>query len=950
MPFNLLSPGQQNDLLSQSSQAEQAIAAYQVREGIPSTVDTPGWMRPPPPGTRGLNLAPAPPPPNPNLEPPRPEVLRSNQSQAFQEIVRATRRRNYSDFKETLSQASPSQLRLMERYAQESRTPDFIRDRVSREIQARGLAPQSFQESARPNPTPPQTPPRSTSARRPPTSSDNFPALRTPATSGLRAPVAATAPPRPALPSHWNLFQPLGSPPPPPAVRNVPQAIGTPPTSLPAAAAAGRLAYGAAGGVADFGIRLASGQDVGQAAYGAAGGLAGGLAGQGLGQAIGAGLGFALGGPPGAAIGGVIGGFAGSFAGASVGSGIADRYYPGNNAPLPGASLIGQVQAVPLPRPLAGPGSGGAPLWVPGPVTPFQLRPYADPVRIGNLPDPSNPVSGTGPYELYFEFLTGGEAQRQDPFPIPSFGTYYGPISISQSYDQVRSQWRVSITCFGSLFDGPRPNPITVVSEFTGWPEHPPRNFNARNVLVQNSQPTPFRPGNPWPATPENAPRTHPANDPNQQYFPNPIPQDQPSPATRPAGEPDPGNLGGNEPESQPQRSPDGAQQSTPSDRAHPTGARSVNLSSLPTLSSLAVPLFLAAAPGALPALVRSRTRVTGQRPQPGTQPRGTGTPDPPPPPSTPSEPCRGSRCGQRQLERIEAANDRLDNLERLLLGGGEAASTAAILRKLEQIDQKLGPQIPNGGIGNFIKRLWDNLGIAKILNVLTFITTLHNAKMLSQDVFETLFIAFDQALGLARLDDFLKNSEGEKISTSEWVGNQIEEFFKNLLGDDTVEEIKLKWQRLNRIYQAAQNVLFAFQSILFSIQEALEVIGQWVARIGNALKKYGVVFERAYQWMNPNPDFSNKWFTRLERAEELANALATVTGSIKEVQDSVEYFSTSRQELQTQLETGLDDPEQTAPENQPKAEAEAQAKTDSAPPEIEESDLNRPETDDEPT
>jgi len=149
---------------------------------------------------------------------------------------------------------------------------------------------------------------------------------------------------------------------------------------------------------------------IGQAAYGAAGGLAGGLAGQGIGQSIGAGLGFALGGPPGAAVGGTLGGFLGGFGGAAAGGSLADRYYPGNNAPLPCAPIPGVIEELPLPRPIA------ASPWVPGPAVPFDPnRPGDRRPRLGNLPDPSDPTSDFGPYYIEWTYQIGGDAQRENP-------------------------------------------------------------------------------------------------------------------------------------------------------------------------------------------------------------------------------------------------------------------------------------------------------------------------------------------------------------------------------------------------------------------------------------------------------------------------------------------------------------------------------------------------------
>jgi len=73
MDFSKLSPAERYAALGQAIEAENAIAAYQMRQGIPSTIETPAWMRPPPPDAPAVNIRSLPPPPpNPDLEPPPP--------------------------------------------------------------------------------------------------------------------------------------------------------------------------------------------------------------------------------------------------------------------------------------------------------------------------------------------------------------------------------------------------------------------------------------------------------------------------------------------------------------------------------------------------------------------------------------------------------------------------------------------------------------------------------------------------------------------------------------------------------------------------------------------------------------------------------------------------------------------------------------------------------------
>lgn len=864
MPFRNLSLAEIYEDLGRSIEAESAISAYQTREGIPSTIDTPGWMRPPPA-----------------------DDATANSAQAFQKIVQDTRQMR-------LTELIQDRIRSVDLLFEDIQRPGYDSERLYTELIRRrqNHLDDIRERNVRTNPTPPQTPPPTTDRKPPPTSLDNAPSLRTAQTSGARAPVTATAPPRPAQPSHWNLYQPPGATA-PPATRAIPRTIDLPPTRLPQSFPRGRIAGGAAIGL-DLGLRLYNGQDIGQAAYGAAGGLAGGLAGQGLGQAIGAGIGAALGGPPGAAVGGTLGGWIGSLGGGYAGGSLADRYYPGNNAPLPGAFPLNQLESVPLPRPFA-----PSP-FTPGPAVPFDpLRPGDRRPRLGNIPDPSDPVSGFGPYFVEWRFQLGGEAQRENPVQIPAGGELHGPLSFSQRFDAVRTAWIVTLIHFGRTTEGRRSTPIVEPIEASGgWPDRPPRNFTVQNLSLPDSPPQPFNPSNAWPPTPENAPRPNPNNSPNDQYQPNPLPQTTPSPTGQPTGEPLPGNLGGNEPELQPQRSPDRAQRPTPGDRAYPPGASSGGAgtgsgnSGFPT-----VPLVALAAAVALPAVVRARIRTTAQRPTPTTQPRGSGTANPPPPPATPEEPCRGNRCSQRQLQGIDDANLRLLRLEQGLLGGVDLGSNAAILAKLDIINAKLGPQIPGGGIASFIKKLWDSQLVTKVLNMLTFVTVLHNAYMLSNNITQTLFSAFDTVLEFFGAD--LKNAEGQDISTSQWIGDAVEGFFNNIFGTETVNGIQANWKKFNRIYQAASNILSSFQSIMYSALESMEVIGNYVAQIGNAAKRFGVFADNCYRWMNPNNNFTtNRYFNALNNAQEAVETIDEVAGEALSIQQTGAELFTQKEAL----------------------------------------------------
>jgi len=95
---------------------------------------------------------------------------------------------------------------------------------------------------------------------------------------------------------------------------------------------------------------------------------------------------------------------------------------------------------------------------------------------------------------------------------------------------------------------------------------------------------------------------------------------------------------------------------------------------------------------------------------------------------------------------------------------------------------------------------------------------------------------------------------------------------------------------------------LNAVQSIGSSTLNALEVIGGWNAKVGNALKKWGVVSEKAYEYMNPQPNFQNKFFTRLENANNLVSQVGSISSETLSIKENVKQIFELKDDLRKNL------------------------------------------------
>ncbi|WP_445632351.1 hypothetical protein NSTC745_03872 [Nostoc sp. DSM 114161] len=199
--------------------------------------------------------------------------------------------------------------------------------------------------------------------------------------------------------------------------------------------------------------------------------------------------------------------------------------------------------------------------------------------------------------------------------------------------------------------------------------------------------------------------------------------------------------------------------------------------------------------------------------------------------------------------------------------------SDAAQLALLNVINNKLGKQV-TGGLSQFIEDIAKNTYVEKVLAVLTFAATVHNALMLSGALGETFLTIVNQVVGFV----VPKGINGTPIDVGAVIGKTTEDIIKTAIGAENYTLLTEKWQEANRIYQAASNVFNQIASLGGILTAGMEVIGGNVGKIGNALREWGVVGEKAYAMMNPQPNLKGKFFDYLSRTgDRLSSVLMVV-------------------------------------------------------------------------
>lgn len=279
----------------------------------------------------------------------------------------------------------------------------------------------------------------------------------------------------------------------------------------------------------------------------------------------------------------------------------------------------------------------------------------------------------------------------------------------------------------------------------------------------------------------------------------------------------------------------------------------------------------------------------------------------------------------------ITQANNSLDGIKLALEG--------LDLTLLNVINAKLGPQM-SGGISGYLSdrftKLWKSRTIDRALNLMATAAAIHNAVMLSRNIGSTLIATLGNALSIIGIKD------GDEVAQnfSTVIGNSIENIVKGLVGNDNYTALSQTWAKANRIYQSAINIYQLMTDSLFGITSGLEQTAKYTGRIGNALRKSGVVLENSYNWMSETFSFhsgKNRKIDRviqgLQNANEIASDLESITSEFRSVTENITEIGTEVNKIKTEVNV----------KESEKNTQETQGKNSSQSPPINKTDLTKP-------
>jgi hypothetical protein len=236
--------------------------------------------------------------------------------------------------------------------------------------------------------------------------------------------------------------------------------------------------------------------------------------------------------------------------------------------------------------------------------------------------------------------------------------------------------------------------------------------------------------------------------------------------------------------------------------------------------------------------------------------------------------------CGTqvRQNELNNALNPINNNLNGVnaLLNGADLANTTTRLTNLTNLFNNFKAKFD---------KLYENLGVDRALRALDTALLLHNAMMLSNNLFQTLGDTIDVSLQLLKVP-FL-DDQGNEIGFTQSVTNNIKNTIISIVGNESYLDTVKTWNSLNRIYQSGANLLYSVRSLFDESLDYSEMIGEMLGKFMNTARRDGLVSENSYptqtERLPPKSKFRKNFDAfdeNIEEAEEALDSIAMIVSS----------------------------------------------------------------------
>ncbi len=185
-----------------------------------------------------------------------------------------------------------------------------------------------------------------------------------------------------------------------------------------------------------------------------------------------------------------------------------------------------------------------------------------------------------------------------------------------------------------------------------------------------------------------------------------------------------------------------------------------------------------------------------------------------------------------------------------------------------------------------------------------------------------------------------ISDEDGNPIDISGMVGGFVSSGIQRVIGAELYQGLSEGWKKTSAIYTSAMNIYELMTNSMAGIAEGLEIASQYTGKIGNALKKGGVILENAYEWMDENIRVKTgrlgavqKVIDGIQTTEEVVSNLTEITEQVQETQENINQITEEFDSIRTNV---------TENETNKKT-AEDTGKANSESPDLQTSDLNKP-------
>ncbi|NET70564.1 MAG: hypothetical protein F6K62_06150 [Sphaerospermopsis sp. SIO1G2] len=276
-------------------------------------------------------------------------------------------------------------------------------------------------------------------------------------------------------------------------------------------------------------------------------------------------------------------------------------------------------------------------------------------------------------------------------------------------------------------------------------------------------------------------------------------------------------------------------------------------------------------------------------------------------------------------------------------LGATNLAAQGLDLSLLKVINDKLGDQIKNAagkkiGIGGALTRFAKSTVVDRTLNLIGTASSIHNALMLSNDIGTTLLGTIQNIINIFGIKD--GNDSEYEITTI--LGKKLKEFIEGLIGAHNVTKLEKALAKANRIYQASSNIFSSIRSMHDTTLNLTTTVANNTGKIGNKLREQGVVDFDAYPEFSENikPNKFSGLIATLEKGQEAASALESITSDVVSIKDDIKTITENRDNLTKELKISKPESAQSLIRNAEVKRRDDKLDRDTEPPEISSEDL----------